>query len=137
MSFEEGGVYGLLGKNGTGKTTLLYLMMGLLRSQSGSILFNGTDVTQRRPEVLNDMFLVPEEYNLPSIALKDYVKVVRPFYPRFSDVLLRGCLNDFGMSEDMNLGMLSMGQKKKVYMSVALAANTHLLLMDEPTNGLS
>ena len=58
------------------------------------------------------------------------------FYPNFSRDVLKACLNDFELSEDINLKELSMGQKKKVYMSIALAANTNLLLMDEPTNGL-
>jgi ABC-2 type transport system ATP-binding protein len=79
---------------------------------------------------------VPEEYNLPAISLKEYIKAMRPFYPRFSEETLQRCLDGFGMPLDVNLGALSMGQKKKVYMCIALAANTGLLLMDEPTNGL-
>lgn len=82
------------------------------------------------------MFLVPEEYDLPSICLMDYVKVLKPFYPNFSEELMTECLACFEMTPDVNLGALSMGQKKKVYMCIALAANTSFLLMDEPTNGL-
>ena len=82
------------------------------------------------------MFLVPEEYDLPHISLRKYVRAVRPFYPRFSEEILHGCLDNFEMPTDLNLGELSMGQKKKVYMSIALASNTHYLFMDEPTNGL-
>ena len=62
MNLEKGSVYGLLGKNGTGKSTLLYLMAGLLRPQSGHILYKGVEVTKRYPETLQDMFLVPEEF---------------------------------------------------------------------------
>ena len=58
------------------------------------------------------------------------------FIPCFSQELLRTCLADFDLNEDIHLGELSMGQKKKAYMCFALAANTSLLLMDEPTNGL-
>ena len=61
LQFEKGGIYGLLGKNGTGKSTLLYLMMGLLRPQKGIVTVDGIDTTLRRPEVLSEMFLVPEE----------------------------------------------------------------------------
>ena len=64
LDFGQGGVYGLLGKNGTGKSTLLYLMMGLLRPQKGSITIDGTSASLRTPEVLSEMFLVPEEYDL-------------------------------------------------------------------------
>ena len=136
LQFARGGIYGLLGKNGTGKSTLLYLMMGLLRPQKGIVTVDGIDTTLRRPEVLSEMFLVPEEYDLPAISLSAYVKAIKPFYPRFSEDLLKQCLANFEMSTDINLGELSMGQKKKVYMSIALAANTRYLLMDEPTNGL-
>ncbi len=136
LTFAEDGVYGLLGKNGTGKSTLLYLMMGLLRPQRGDVTYNDTSTRKRRPEVLEDFFLVPEEYDLPAISLRRYVRAVRPLYPQFSDELLHKCLENFEMNTDVNLGDLSMGQKKKVYMSIALAANTRVLLMDEPTNGL-
>ena len=136
MNLEKGSVYGLLGKNGTGKSTLLYLMAGLLRPQSGNILYKGVEVTKRYPETLQDMFLVPEEFALPNVSLKQYVQLNAPFYPRFSDELLKACLRDFDMSEDIHLGELSMGQKKKAFMCFALATNTSLLLMDEPSNGL-
>ena len=136
MNLEKGSVYGLLGKNGTGKSTLLYLMAGLLRPQSGQILYKGVEVTKRYPETLQDMFLVPEEFALPNVSLKQYVQLNAPFYPHFSDELLKACLRDFDMNEDIHLGELSMGQKKKAFMCFALATNTSLLLMDEPSNGL-
>ena len=136
LDFAKNGIYGLLGKNGTGKSTLLYLMMGLLRPQKGSVTIDGISASLRRPEVLQEMFLVPEEYDLPRISLKKYVKSIKPFYPRFSDELLEKSLANFEMTSDIDLGSLSMGQKKKVYMSLALATNTRYLLLDEPTNGL-
>jgi ABC-2 type transport system ATP-binding protein len=89
LQFDKGGIYGLLGKNGTGKSTLLYLMMGLLRPQKGKVTVDGIDTTLRRPEVLSEMFLVPEEYDLPAISLSAYVKAIKPFYPRFSEDLLK------------------------------------------------
>lgn len=136
LKYEENGVYGLLGKNGTGKSTLLYLIMGLLRPKSGEIKFNGTDTSLRSTETLSDMFIVPEEYNLPNIRLSEYIRTLAPLYPRFSEEMLRKCLDGFEMERDANLISLSMGQKKKVYMCLALATKAHLLMMDEPTNGL-
>ena len=136
MKLDKGSVYGLLGKNGTGKSTLLYLMAGLLRPQTGNVLYKGVDVKKRYPDTLQDMFLVPEEFTLPNVSLKQYVKLNAPFYPNFSDELLNACLRDFDMNEDIHLGELSMGQKKKAFMCFALATNTSLLMMDEPTNGL-
>ena len=79
---------------------------------------------------------MPEEFDLPSMPLRQYVKINAPFYPRFSQEVLEACLDDFELSMDVKLNALSMGQKKKVFMAFALATNTKVLLMDEPTNGL-
>ena len=136
MSLNRGAVYGLLGKNGTGKSTLLYLMCGLLRPKAGQVLMNGIDVKLRLPQTLRDTFLVPEEFSFPNLPLKQFVKLNAPFYPNFSDEILRRCLADFDMDTDIHLNELSMGQKKKAYMCFALATNTPLLIMDEPTNHL-
>lgn len=136
LTLDKGSVYGLLGKNGTGKSTLLYLMTGLLRPQAGKVLYKGVDVLLRYPLTLQDIFLVPEEFALPAVSLKQYVKLNAPFYPNFSNEQLSACLRDFDMNEDIHLGELSMGQKKKAFMCFALAANTSLLVMDEPSNGL-
>jgi ABC-2 type transport system ATP-binding protein len=136
LKLEENNIYGLLGKNGTGKSTLLYLISGLLRAKKGTVSFDGIETNKRRPETLREIFIVPEEFDLPSMSLKQYVKINEPFYPRFNNDVLEDCLKDFELSMDIQLNALSMGQKKKVFMSFALAANTKLLLMDEPTNGL-
>lgn len=136
LSLEKGRVYGLLGKNGAGKSTLLYLMSGLLTPKGGRVMFHDTDVRRRLPVTLRDMFLVPEEFDLPSVPLMSYVRLNSLFYPRFSKEDMMKYLHYFEMEMDINLGALSMGQKKKVFMSFALATNTSLLLMDEPTNGL-
>ena len=136
LSFPQCGVYGLLGKNGTGKSTLLYLISGLLRPRHGEVRVDGMLSANRQPEMLREIFLVPEEYDLPSVSLKSYTRALKSFYPRFSDELLRKCIEVFDLEMDMQLGTLSMGQKKKVYMCVALATGTRVLLMDEPTNGL-
>ena len=136
FSLEAGRVYGLLGRNGAGKSTLLYLMTGLLTPKKGKIMYHDINVRSRLPMTLQDMFLVPEEFELPSISLKKYIDLNAPFYPHFSKEDMYKYLHCFEMDMDVNLGALSMGQKKKVFMSFALATNTSLLLMDEPTNGL-
>jgi len=137
-TFGNGKVYGLLGKNGAGKSTLLYLMTGLLQPYKGKIEYNGEDVSKRPPSVLSDLFIVPEEFMLPAMPLKRYMAINKPFYPKFSEEQLRKNLSFFELDDSLhvNLATLSLGQKKKVFMSFALAANTSLLLMDEPTNGL-
>lgn len=136
LSLERGRVYGLLGKNGAGKSTLLYLMSGLLTPKSGKIMYHDTDVRRRLPITLQDMFLVPEEFELPPISLVSYVELNSQFYPRFSKEDMVKYLHYFEMEQDIDLGAFSMGQKKKVFMSFALATHTSLLIMDEPTNGL-
>ncbi|SFW11671.1 ABC-2 type transport system ATP-binding protein [Prevotellaceae bacterium HUN156] len=136
LTLEENNIYGLLGKNGMGKSTLLYLIAGLLRPKKGSVCFDGVETKLRRPETLQDIFIVPEEFDLPAMSLNQYVKINEPFYPHFSREVLEACLKDFELSTDIKLNALSMGQKKKVFMAFALATNTKVLLMDEPTNGL-
>ena len=137
LALEPGRVCGLLGRNGAGKSTLIYLMTGLLTPESGDVEYEGVDVRERRPSTLSNMFIVPEEFELPAISLKKYVEINAPFYPNFSYDDLRSYLDVFEMNdENVNLKSLSMGQKKKVFMSFAFATNTRLLLMDEPTNGL-
>ena len=136
LDIEENRIYGLLGKNGTGKSTLLYIISGLLTPSSGMVSVDGMASKERHPALLRDIFIVPEEFELPNVSLKTYIKSLLPFYPNFSQNVLEKCLHDFELPDFEKLSELSMGQKKKVYMSVALAANTRYLLMDEPTNGL-
>ena len=136
LTLHESNIYGLFGKNGTGKSTLLYLLCGLLRAKRGTILVDGKAAGKRQPDMLRDIFLIPEEFELPNVKLSTYVDINRDFYPLFSQQVLDSCLRDFELPISLRLGELSMGQKKKVYMSFALATGTRLLLMDEPTNGL-
>lgn len=136
LQLTDNRIYGLLGKNGTGKSTLLYLISGLLRASRGTVTIDGVDARKRRADILSEIFFVPEEFVLPNVSLDTYVRVNSAFYPRFSRETLDSCLRDFELPISMKLNELSMGQKKKVFMSFALAAGTRLLLMDEPTNGL-
>jgi ABC transporter, ATP-binding protein len=136
LHFPAGRIVGLLGKNGTGKSTLLYLMAGLLRPQQGEVRFEQRPVCDRTPAVLADLFVVPEHIELPAMKLSRYVSLHRDFYPHFSDELLLENLRQFDLSPDVNFSTLSTGQLKKAYISFALATCTRLLLMDEPTNGL-
>ena len=136
LTLEENKIYGLLGKNGTGKSTLLYLLAGLNKPRKGAILIDDDIVTNHNPVTMSKIFIVTEEFELPNMSLSKYVKLNRPFYPDFSDEILEKCLNDFEIDDISDLGAISMGTKKKVYMSFALATNAKYLLMDEPTNGL-
>lgn len=136
LSLEPGRIYGLLGRNGVGKTTLLYLLSGLLTPQTGCAMLDGVNTRLRRPDTLSDILMVNDELDLPSMKLKTFVKVNAPFYPRFSAEDMARYLEVFEQNTDVRLNSLSLGQRKKVYISFALACHTTVLLLDEPTNGL-
>lgn len=137
LAVERGKVYGLLGLNGAGKSTLIYLMAGLLTPQCGSVEVNGRNVRDRLPSTLGSVYLVPEEFDMPRMSLKEFATLNGALYPRFSYDDMLNNLAIFGINPEIrNLTALSMGQKKKVLMSFAFATNADLMLMDEPTNGL-
>lgn len=136
LEFGEGRIYGLLGRNGVGKSTLLYLLSGLLMPRQGRIVINGQEPRLRQPSLLEEVCFVPDEFALPGISLSQYVKFYGRMYPRFSQEVFDDCLRDFEMTDVKHLGELSLGQKKRVMVSFALATQCSVLLMDEPTNGL-
>lgn len=136
LQLQSGRIYGLLGPNGAGKSTLLYMMAGLLTPDKGQVILDGVDVRKRRPSIMREIFLVPDEFELPNVTLQQYIKTNSVFYPRFSKDDMNIYLQTFGMTLDVQLGALSLGQRKKIFMSFAMATHTKLLLMDEPTNGL-
>ena len=72
LQLNPGRVYGLLGKNGTGKSTLLYLISGLLRPDSGTVTVNGMESRLRLPEMLQEVFIVPEEYAMPDMSFEAF-----------------------------------------------------------------
>ena len=139
LNLTAGHVYGLLGKNGEGKTSLLNLLSGLLFPQKGGIEVMGCLPRQRKPSFLSKIFLVEDEVSFPklnSLTMKTYARSTKPFYPCFDEKLLEEAMAGFGVSMDDKLNALSYGQVKKAWLSFGIACNTPLLLMDEPTNGL-
>ena len=146
LNLEENKIYGLLGKNGTGKSTLLYLIAGLLKPTKGTITMDVTNeetgettnhsTFERHQEVLREIFFVNEEYTLPALNLNDWASSLGGFYPSYSEEMFRQCLADFDITGNPKLTTLSMGQQKKVIISFALASGVKYLFMDEPTNGL-
>ena len=146
LNLEENKIYGLLGKNGTGKSTLLYLIAGLLKPTKGTITMDAiSDETgeavnhstfERHPEVLRETFFVNEEYTLPPLTLNEWSNSLGGFYPTYSEEMFRQCLADFDITGNPKLTTLSMGQQKKIIISFALASGVKYLFMDEPTNGL-
>jgi ABC-2 type transport system ATP-binding protein len=136
LSLQAGHIYGLLGKNGTGKSTLLRCIGGFLFPQQGTINVMGFVPRKRQPAFLQSVFMVAEEFYLPDVSVEKFVRLNAPFYPNFSPEEFRQYLKEFEIPQENTLQSMSYGQKKKVLISFGLACNTALLLMDEPTNGL-
>ncbi len=136
LKIEPGKIYGLLGKNGMGKSTLLKLMAGLLFPKSGTIALGGTIPGNRHPDLLGKLFFLGETLTFPDLSIVNYIKAYRPFYPAFSKEKLYNILSDFEVEKENQLKQLSFGQQKKFLLAFALATNVDYLLLDEPVNGL-
>ena len=137
LQIVPGHIHGLLGKNGEGKSTMLKLIAGLLFPQKGNIEVFDFNPGRRKPEMLRDIYFIPEELPASSLSIEQFAKVYAPFYPKFDREQFENYLKEFEIdSAGRKMNKLSYGQKKKALIAFGLAANTKLLLMDEPTNGL-
>jgi ABC-2 type transport system ATP-binding protein len=133
---EPGKIYGILGKNAAGKTSLLHLMIGLLASYDGSITAFDEIPKKRTPFFLNKIYYLPERFNVPKVPVKEYVKLHKPFYTCFNTDVFDDCISTFGIECSKKLSSMSFGEQKKVLISFALATCSSVILFDEPTNGL-
>lgn len=136
MKLTFGHIYGLLGKNGEGKTTLLNVLSGQLFPQSGSCVVLNEIPAERKPGFLQRIFILPEEMTLPDVTAGDYRKMYAPFYPTYREDIWNTCVEFFEIDLKQRTSKMSLGQKKKVGIALALAVHTPILLLDEPTNGL-
>ncbi|HTE12448.1 MAG TPA: ABC transporter ATP-binding protein [Chitinophagaceae bacterium] len=136
LSLESGSIYGLLGKNGAGKSTFLKTLVGLLFPKVGSISISGFDPKKRRPSFLETIYFIPEEVNVPSLTIKQYLNLFAGFYPQFDENQFHNCLRVLDVRTNDKLTTLSFGQQKKFAIAFGLACNTKVLLLDEPTNGM-
>lgn len=136
LALDRGHIYGLLGKNGAGKSTLLKNIVGLAFPQQGTCLLDDRPAAARLPAVLEDLFFLPEEVFVPALTAEQFVAHTAGFYPKFSAATLYEYLRELEVPRQTKLTKLSFGQQKKFMLAFALAANTGLLVLDEPTNGL-
>ncbi len=136
LELAQPGIYGLLGVNGVGKTTLLNLMSGLLFPSHGKLLIDGKEVKERASDTLARLYYMPSQTGLLSFKVGEYARDLAPFYENFNADIWNDCLDTFGLDRNQNLMKLSEGNQKKAFISFALAAGTEILLLDEPTNGL-
>ena len=137
LELSRGHIYGLLGKNGAGKTTLLKLMSGLRFISSGSASVLHENPALRKPKMLQELYFLPEELYMPALKVQEFVKAYAPFYPNFNHAQFLEYLNTFEIPyHHLKIDKMSFGEKKKVMIAFALACNTQILIMDEPTNAL-
>lgn len=136
MKLEAGKIYGLLGQNGVGKTTLLKIMCGLLKLKSGSCIVNGYNPSLREPGFLGELFYIPEDFIGPDIVVNKFAKNRGEFYPNYDQSKFDKLMIEFEVNGNAKFTKLSFGQQKKAIIAFAISTNTKLILMDEPSNGL-
>ena len=122
MTLEKGKIYGLLGENGVGKSTLLKILSGLLKPERGECTVFGEVPYSRNPSFLQDIFYLPEDFAGENIVVQKYAMQLGMFYPNFSPDKFNRIITEFGVDPKAKFNKLSLG--------------TRVLLMDEPSNGL-
>ena len=136
MKLEEGKIYGLLGENGVGKTTLLTLLCGLKKPQKGSIDIDGYNPYDRKPSFLADQYYLSDEVAAVNMKAIDYARNYGKFWEKFDMSKFLEIMKVFENDPEQKMNKMSCGQLKKTWISFALACNTRYIFMDEPTNGL-
>lgn len=136
MTLEEGRIYGLLGENGVGKTTLLTLLCGLKKVQGGSIEIDGQNPYRRTPSLLSNQYFLSDEVAEVNMKAMDYASSYGRFWKDFDMDKFTEIMHIFETDTQQKMNRMSFGQLKKTYIAFALACNCRYLFMDEPTNGL-
>jgi ABC-2 type transport system ATP-binding protein len=139
LNVPEGSIYGLLGRNSSGKTTTIRMAMGLARPTSGSIEVLGLNPTHdpERVRVLQQVGYVAEDKNFLALTVRKLLQLNRSFYPAtWSDDLARKAIDRLEIPLDAPFATLSLGNKTKGALAIAIAQRSRLLILDEPTTGL-
>lgn len=136
MDIAGGSVYGLLGENGVGKTTLLTLLCGLKKPKEGTIDVDGRTPYGRKPDLLADQYWLPDEVSPVSCSAMEFAKRTGCFREKFDIEKFRTVMDEFEVEVMQRMNAMSAGQLKKTYICFALACNVRYYYMDEPTNGL-
>ena len=136
MNLEEGRIYGLLGENGVGKTTLLTLLCGLKKPQTGTIDVDSCKPYDRLPSFLSDQFYLSDEVPAVNMKAEEYAVTYGKFWEGFDLGKFNEIMEVLENDPHQKMNKMSFGQLKKTYIAFALACNTKYLFMDEPTNGL-
>lgn len=136
FQLEDGKIYGLLGENGVGKTTLLTLLSGLKVCQEGTINVDGFKPFDRKPSFLSNQYFLSDDVAPVNMSAISFAKNYGKFWVNFSLDKFKEIMQLFDNDLNQNMSKMSAGQLKKSYIAFALACNCKYLYMDEPTNGL-
>jgi len=137
VSMARGAVYGLVGANGAGKTTLIKHILGLLRTESGSVRVFGLDPVADPVAILSRIGYLSEENDLPGwMSVDELIRYTRAFYPAWDDAYAEELRQSFALDPSAKIRILSKGQKARAGMLIALAHRPELLVLDEPSSGL-
>src|ERR1035441_2034434 len=133
MTVPTGSVYGFLGPNGSGKTTTLRLMLGMLPADEGTINLLGHDVPAGVHKALAKIGYVPERLTLyPTLTVEETMRFHAAFYPDWDNTRAEKLLGGFALRAEQAVERLSKGESGKLMMLLALAHNPDLLVLDEP-----
>lgn len=137
LRVPQGAIYGFLGPNGSGKTTTIRLLLGLLRPRSGAITVLGHALPREAPRALARTGYVPERPHLyASLTVGESLRYHAAFYPGWDTRWADALVARFGLPSSQPLGGLSKGETGKLMLLQALAQMPELLILDEPTDGL-
>jgi ABC-2 type transport system ATP-binding protein len=137
MRLQEGQVYGLLGKNGEGKTTLIRMVMGVIPIDKGKILYKGNEIKFNHPHYKKEVGYIPEEsIFFGRMTIQELMFFNSSFYPDWDENKVKELLKRFDLEGKLKIKNLSRGMKLKLGLVVALAAEPKLLILDDPTSGM-
>ena len=137
LLLEPGTMTGLLGPNGAGKTTLIKAILGLVNLERGTMRFQGQDLLKEGPALRRRIAYVADEPRFtPGARLTTLKEVYAPFYPDFDESRWKGLMADFGLDPHKKAKELSLGQRTRFALTLALSRDWDLLVLDEPTTGL-
>jgi ABC-type multidrug transport system ATPase subunit len=137
LTVPRGGVFGLIGGNGAGKTTFIKHLLGLLRPQSGSIRVFGLDPIANPVETLGRIGYLSEDRDLPNwMAVGELMRYTQAFFPTWDETYAEELREAFDLDPTARIKNLSRGQRARAGLLVALAHRPELLVLDEPSSGL-
>lgn len=137
LQVAPGTVYALLGRNGAGKSSLVRCLLGQQQPSSGRVRLFGRESWHHRSSLMESIGVVPEEPDAPaSMTAKQLGRFSSRLYPRWDRAGFSARMSRFEVPMTTDFGQLSRGQKAQVMLSLALASNPRLLVLDDPTLGL-